>query len=62
MMTPETTRTLIERALPGLSNFYMAGQWVTPGGGVPPVLHTARHAVQLLCRQDGKPFVTEAVV
>jgi len=60
LMTPSAIRKLIERTLPGLSNFYMAGQWVTPGGGVPPVLYSGRHAVQLLCRQDGKPFVTDA--
>jgi phytoene desaturase len=56
LITPEAIRTLIERRLPGLDNFYMAGQWVTPGGGVSPVLYTGRHAVQLLCRQDGKTF------
>jgi phytoene desaturase len=57
LMTPEAIRTPVERTLPGLSNFYMAGQWVMPGGGVPPCLYSGRHAVQLLCRQDGKPFV-----
>jgi phytoene dehydrogenase-like protein len=58
LMTPEAIRTTIERTLPGLANFYMAGQWVMPGGGVPPCLYSGRHAVQLLCRQDGKPFST----
>lgn len=58
LMTPEAIRTTIERTLPGLSNFYMAGQWVMPGGGVPPCLYSGRHAVQLLCRQDRKPFST----
>ena len=43
------------RTLPGLSDFFMAGQWVTPGGGVLPCLYTGRHAVQLLCRRDGRP-------
>lgn len=58
LMTPEAIRTAIERTLPGLDNFYMAGQWVTPGGGVPPVLYSGRHAMQLLCHRDGKPFST----
>lgn len=57
LMTPEAMRTAIERTLPGLSRFYMAGQWVMPGGGVPSCLYSGRHAVQLLCRHDGKPFV-----
>jgi phytoene dehydrogenase-like protein len=59
LMTPSAIRTAIERTLPGLSNFYMAGQWVMPGGGVPPVLYSGRHAVQLLCKEDGKSFVTD---
>jgi phytoene desaturase len=60
LMTPEALRTSIERTLPGLSDFYMAGQWVMPGGGVPPCLYSGRHAVQLMCHHDGKPFVTTA--
>ncbi len=61
LMTPKAIRTTIERTLPGLRDFYMAGQWVMPGGGVPPVLFSGRHVVQLLCHRDGKPFsMTEA--
>jgi phytoene dehydrogenase-like protein len=36
----------------------MAGQWVMPGGGVPACLYSGRHAIQLLCRDDGKAFTT----
>jgi phytoene dehydrogenase-like protein len=50
--TPEAIMTSIPRTLPGLRDFYMAGQWVVPGGGVPPSLISGRHAVQLLCRRD----------
>jgi phytoene dehydrogenase-like protein len=57
LMTPEAIRTPVERTLPGLSGFHMAGQWVMPVGGVPSCLYSGRHAVQLLCRQDGKPFL-----
>jgi len=60
MITPKTMTSSIERTLPGLADFYMAGQWVTPGGGVPPVLYTGRHAVQLLCRRDGRSFTADA--
>lgn len=56
LMTARAMRTSIERTLPGLEQLYLAGQWVMPGGGVPPVLYSGRHAVQLLCRDDGKPF------
>jgi phytoene dehydrogenase-like protein len=57
-ITPAAIRTKIYRTLPGLSNFYMAGQWVSPGGGVIPSLITGKHAVMLLCHQDGKKFET----
>jgi phytoene dehydrogenase-like protein len=56
LMTSEAMSTSIERTLPGLSSFTMAGQWVMPGGGVPASLYSGRHAVQLLCHDDGKPF------
>ena len=60
LMTAKTMTTTVERMLPGLADFYMAGQWVMPGGGVPPVLYSGQHAVQLLCRRDGNPFVAAA--
>jgi phytoene dehydrogenase-like protein len=44
--------------LPGLSNFYMAGHWVTPGGGLPGAAITARAAVKLMCKKGKKRFVT----
>jgi phytoene desaturase len=58
--TPEVITTRMKRTLPGLANFYMAGQWVLPGGGVPPCLYSGRHVVQILCHRDGKPFSTSA--
>ncbi|MBW1708832.1 MAG: NAD(P)/FAD-dependent oxidoreductase [Deltaproteobacteria bacterium] len=54
--TPRVINTAIPRTLPGLSNFYMAGQWIMPGGGVPPVIISGRHVVQILCHRDRKPF------
>ena len=53
--TPEVIMTRVKRTLPGLANFYMAGQWVLPGGGVPPCLYSGRHVVQILRHRDGKP-------
>ena len=48
----------ISKTLPGLAGFYMCGQWLVPGGGVPNALKTGRDAVQLLCKDDKKRFVT----
>jgi phytoene desaturase len=45
----------LERRLPGLMNFYMAGHWVL--GGVPGVLYSGRHSVQLICHDAGKKFI-----
>jgi len=45
----------VERRLPGLGNLYLAGHWVLQG--VPGVLFSGRHAVQLMCADDGRKFV-----
>lgn len=59
---PEVINNPVERTLPGLKGFYMAGQWVMPGGGVLPCLYSGRHVVQILCRQEGKPFLTTSPI
>jgi phytoene dehydrogenase-like protein len=56
LLTPGMITARVERTLPGLKGFVMAGQWVMPGGGVPSCLYSGRHAVQILCREHGKPF------
>ncbi len=63
LMTTETMLMLIKgvpKTLPGLENFYMAGQWVEPGGSVPLAAASGKNAIQLLCHRDGKSFVAEA--
>ena len=44
------------QTLPGLRRFFMVGQWVQPGGGLPSGLMTARAAIQSICKEDGLPF------
>ena len=56
--TPEWQLKDVPRTLPGLDRFWMAGQWVAPGGGLPSGVMTARQVQQLICRADGLPFVT----
>ncbi len=56
-----STKTLgmrMSKSLPGLKNFYMAGQWVQPGGGLPPAAMSGRNVTQIICKQDKRPFVT----
>ena len=50
MMSPQT--------LPGLNNFYMAGHWVAPGGGLPSGVITGRNAIKIICKQEKKKFTT----
>jgi phytoene dehydrogenase-like protein len=48
----------MSKTLPGLKSFYMAGQWVEPGGGVPTAAKSGRETIQLICKQDKKSSVT----
>ncbi|MFX0055541.1 MAG: phytoene desaturase family protein [Candidatus Hermodarchaeota archaeon] len=58
LLTRNTLTEMIPRTLPGLENFYMAGHWVLPGGGVPGSIYTGRNVVQILCKREGKQFRT----
>jgi phytoene dehydrogenase-like protein len=46
----------MDKTLPGLENFYMVGQWVQPGGGLPPAAESGRKVIETICKQDGKKF------
>lgn len=48
----------LSQTLPGLRDFYMAGQWAGVPG-VPMVAAMGRDVVRLICRRDGRPFRTE---
>jgi len=60
LLTPQGMRRAVPKTLPGLKDFYMAGQWVEPGGGIPASLSSGRHAVQMMCRRDGKAFMASS--
>ncbi len=38
----------IPKTLPGLNNFYMAGQWVEPGGGIPNAVLSGKSVIDLI--------------
>ncbi|UCB42985.1 MAG: NAD(P)/FAD-dependent oxidoreductase [Dehalococcoidales bacterium] len=48
----------MKKTLPGLDGFYMVGQWVEPGGGLPGVAPSGRNVIQIICKKDKKKFVT----
>jgi phytoene dehydrogenase-like protein len=56
LMTPKTMLTKIPDTLPGLKDFYMIGQWVMPGGGLPSGLMTGKEVIKKLCGLDGIQF------
>jgi phytoene dehydrogenase-like protein len=58
LITTKTLRMQMKNTLPSLDNFYMAGQWVAPGGGLPSGVMTGRNVVQIICKRNGKRFVT----
>ena len=64
LITPQNAGVVMRpmsQTLPGLENFYMCGQWVEPGGGLPTGLVSGRRLVQGLCKADGKVFEAKVV-
>jgi phytoene dehydrogenase-like protein len=47
----------VKKKLSGLEGFYMAGQWVEPGGGVPMAVMSGRQVIQLVCHDEERSFV-----
>jgi phytoene dehydrogenase-like protein len=57
MFSAESFTSSMRKTLPGLENFYMAGQWVNPGGGMPTAAMSGRQTIQMICKKDKKKFV-----
>jgi phytoene dehydrogenase-like protein len=51
-----TLGTKMAKTFPGLAGFYMIGQWVNPGGGLPPCGIDGRNLAKKLCRLEGRKF------
>ncbi len=45
--------------LPGLSHFYMVGQWATSAGSLFSNALSGRVVIKTLCKQQGKRFTTQ---
>ena len=54
--TPRLLGRRIRYTLPNLKNFYMAGHWVIPGGGLPSAALSGREVAQIICAQYGRTF------
>jgi phytoene dehydrogenase-like protein len=59
MPSKENMMKTLNMQLPKLRNFYMAGQWLFPGGGLPPSAQTGKWAVQLICKKEKQKFITD---
>lgn len=63
LITTETVDMMMgkgmDKTLPGLDDFYMVGQWVEPGGGLPPAAMSGRQAIEMICKRDKRPFETQ---
>ena len=57
LITTKTMGMRMSKNLPGLENFYMAGQWVEVGGGLPAVAISGRNVAQIICKKDKRQFV-----
>lgn len=58
-LTPHQAMAKIPKNLPGLENFWMVGQWVYPGGGLPGGVSTAREVIWHQCKKDKRSFTTQ---
>jgi phytoene dehydrogenase-like protein len=53
---PENITKSLKNTLPGLDNFYMAGQWLFPGGGLPPSVLSGKRAITQICKREKRAF------
>ncbi len=53
---PRSIGRSLPKTIPGISQLYLAGQWISPGGGLPRVISIGRHVALNICRQDHRQF------
>jgi phytoene dehydrogenase-like protein len=56
-VTPDTMMELLPLTLPDLSHFYITGQWVKIGGGLPTAAVAGRDIIQILCNELNQDFI-----
>jgi len=62
LMRPGAGFRPFPNTLPSLDRFYLIGQWIMPGGGLPSGPMTARPVVKAICKRDHVPFEIEPEV
>ena len=59
LLTPENSNVIMKpmpQTIPGLKKFYMCGQWVEPGGGLPTAIMSAKRLIKTICKEDRVKF------
>jgi len=59
MPTSKNLMDNINPSIAGLKKFYMAGQWLFPGGGLPPAGQSGKWAIQYICKEEDLSFITK---
>jgi len=54
--TSKTMTKTLSNKVKGLDNFYLAGQWLFPGGGLPPAAQSGKWLFQEITKKDKKKF------
>ena len=54
--TSRSFGTKVPRVIDGVDNFYMIGQWLNPGGGLPPCAIDGRLIARTICRREHRRF------
>jgi phytoene dehydrogenase-like protein len=57
--TRKSMMTNLPSKLPGLENFYIFGQWSSPGGGLPPAGMGGRKLAQEICKREKIRFTVK---
>ena len=59
-VTPENMKVMDPvRYLPGLDGLQMVGQWTGPFRGTVMSSVSGRQAIQMMCKEEGRKFLTE---
>jgi len=61
LITPSNSEVVMKplsQTLAGLGNFYLCGQWVEPGGGLPTGVISAQRLLKKICKEDKRKFRT----
>jgi phytoene desaturase len=56
--TTKSKIRFLSGVLKGLDNFFMAGQWIMPPGGLPTAAMTGKWVIQRICKAEDKKFLS----